>query len=55
MIAHRLSSLKYCDEVIEIDGGEVVWKGDYASLMRRQSHHAGIQDSASVVARKIDG
>ena len=32
MIAHRLTTLKYCDSIIHLEGGEVVAKGSFKDL-----------------------
>ena len=34
-IAHRLSTLQNCDEIIVIDRGEIVAKGTYQELERQ--------------------
>jgi ATP-binding cassette, subfamily B, bacterial PglK len=34
MIAHRLSTLEYCDKVIKLDSGEITFSGSYKNLNR---------------------
>ena len=33
IVAHRLSTIKHCDSIIEINNGKVVGKGTYDELM----------------------
>jgi ABC-type multidrug transport system fused ATPase/permease subunit len=37
MIAHRLTSLRHCTQVIEVDGGAITWRGAYEDMIERQS------------------
>ncbi len=37
MIAHRLTSLRHCTQVIEVDGGVITWQGAYEDMIGRQS------------------
>lgn len=36
VIAHRLSTVKYCDRIIVLDGGKIVEEGSYDDLMERK-------------------
>ena len=36
VIAHRLSTVKYCDRIIVLDGGKIVEEGNYETLMQRK-------------------
>lgn len=36
-ISHRLSSLQYCDLIIEIKNGTIAWSGTYAELGKRST------------------
>jgi ABC-type multidrug transport system fused ATPase/permease subunit len=37
MIAHRLTSLRHCTKVIEVDGGAITWQGAYEDMIGRRS------------------
>lgn len=39
IIAHRLATVKNCDEIIVIDKGEVVEKGNHAELLEKQGQY----------------
>lgn len=36
MIAHRLTTLRLCDQIVELDAGRIVWQGPYAELSARR-------------------
>jgi HlyD family secretion protein len=38
MIAHRLKTIKKCDQIFFIDKGQVVDKGTYQELIDRNEH-----------------
>lgn len=40
MVAHRLSTLRECDEVFEIAAGRIVRRGSYADLIERPNENA---------------
>ncbi len=44
VIAHRLSSVKRADEVLVIDGGRIVERGNHASLIARDGPYRRIYD-----------
>jgi ATP-binding cassette subfamily B protein len=39
-IAHRLSTIQDCDEILVLQGGQVVERGDHAALMGKEGHYA---------------
>lgn len=41
MIAHRLTTLRACDLIVEMVSGRVEWKGEYSGLITRQQQSAG--------------
>lgn len=43
-IAHRLSTIQNADEIIVLEGGEVVEKGKHAELMQNSSHYKVFYD-----------
>ena len=34
MVAHRLSTIKHCDNIIEVSNGKVVCEGSYDELVK---------------------
>ena len=40
MIAHRLSTVKNCDQIVLLDKGEIKAKGDYKTLIKNSSEFA---------------
>lgn len=40
IIAHRLSTVRDCSEIIVMDQGRIVERGDHATLMARDGHYA---------------
>ena len=42
IISHRLSTLKHADEILFIEGGRVVERGDHASLIARRGKYAAL-------------
>lgn len=45
MIAHRLSTVKNCDQIVLLDKGEIKAKGDYKTLIKNSSEFATIISS----------
>ncbi|WP_228010486.1 ABC transporter ATP-binding protein [Nonomuraea phyllanthi] len=41
-IAHRLSTVRDADQIIVLDGGEIVERGDHDELMARGGHYAAL-------------
>jgi ABC-type multidrug transport system fused ATPase/permease subunit len=41
IIAHRLSTLQRCDNVIELAQGRVIRKGDYKEMIEQPTHISG--------------
>ena len=37
MVAHRLSTVKHCDKIILLEGGEIIGEGTYDSLTQNNS------------------
>lgn len=42
MIAHRLSTVKNADEILCMQGGELVERGTHATLMAREGAYANL-------------
>ncbi len=45
MIAHRLSTVRKADQILVIDGGQVVERGDHESLMRGGGLYAELYET----------
>ncbi|MFK7857073.1 MAG: NHLP family bacteriocin export ABC transporter peptidase/permease/ATPase subunit [Granulosicoccus sp.] len=45
VIAHRLSAIRDCDEILVLDNGIVVERGTHTTLMQSQGHYAGLLDA----------
>ena len=44
MIAHRLSSIKNVDEILVVDGGKVVQRGNHGTLMKEEGQYKRLQE-----------
>ncbi len=44
VIAHRLSTVRHADEIIVLQDGEVIERGDHATLMAKQGIYQGLID-----------
>ena len=40
MIAHRLSTVKECQQILVMDHGKITEKGTHASLLKKEKHYA---------------
>ncbi|GMT16643.1 hypothetical protein PFISCL1PPCAC_7940, partial [Pristionchus fissidentatus] len=41
-IAHRLDTIKHCDEICFVDGGQIVERGNHEYLMARRGKYAAM-------------
>jgi ATP-binding cassette subfamily B protein len=42
IVAHRLSTIRSCDRILLIDGGDVIESGNHKELMRKRGHYYGL-------------
>ena len=54
-ISHRLSSTKFCDEVLLLDGGRIAERGTHSELMRLGGAYAHMFDVQSHYYRQEKG
>ena len=54
-ISHRLSSTKFCDEVLLLDGGRIAERGTHNELMQRGGTYAHMFDVQSHYYRQKEG
>jgi ATP-binding cassette subfamily B protein len=47
MVAHRLSTTRYCDEILVLEHGVIVERGSYAQLMETSPRFRGMVEAAS--------
>ena len=52
MIAHRLTTIESADEILVLDGGEIVEQGSHSKLMRRNGLYAELHRAQSKKGRK---
>jgi ABC-type multidrug transport system fused ATPase/permease subunit len=45
VIAHRLSTISKADEILVLDKGEVIERGNHASLMAAKGHYANLYET----------
>ena len=46
-ISHRLSSTRFCDRIVLLEGGQIVESGTHAELMERGGRYAELYDMQS--------
>lgn len=39
MVAHRLSAIRDCDEILVMEEGKIVQRGSHQSLMAQEGHY----------------
>ena len=44
IISHRISSVKHADEIIFLDGGRIIERGNHISLMENDGEYAHLFD-----------
>ena len=44
MIAHRLSTIRSADQILVLEGGEIVERGTHAELLARQGRYRQLYD-----------
>ena len=42
IISHRISSVKHADEIIFLDGGRIIERGDHDVLMQKNGEYAAL-------------
>jgi ABC-type bacteriocin/lantibiotic exporter with double-glycine peptidase domain len=42
VVAHRVSAIRDCDEVVMLDGGRIVEQGTHQDLLRRNGKYAAL-------------
>ena len=52
VIAHRLTTIESADEILVLDGGEIVEQGSHSKLMRRNGLYAELHRAQSKKGRK---
>jgi ATP-binding cassette, subfamily B, multidrug efflux pump len=45
IISHRISSVKHCDEIIVLDRGEIIERGNHESLMNQNGFYAKLHET----------
>ena len=49
MIAHRLHTIQYADQILVMDGGRIVERGDHSALLEADGHYARLWHDADRV------
>jgi ABC-type multidrug transport system fused ATPase/permease subunit len=54
IIAHRLSTILQADQIVVIDGGEIVQKGSHEELIEQKGLYQKLHDSSFIRKEKVN-
>ena len=54
VIAHRLSTVRQCDRIVMIDGGQIIESGTYEELIRRNGAFARMVSRQQILSPSHD-
>ena len=54
IIAHRLSTILQADQIVVIDGGEIVQKGSHEELIKQKGLYQKLHDSSFIRNEKVN-
>ena len=53
-IAHRLSSLQRCDEILVLESGRIIERGNHEELLARNGHYRNLWDLQQKESLEVD-
>jgi ATP-binding cassette subfamily B protein len=53
IVAHRLSTVRYADEILVVDAGRIVERGTHAELLDREGRYAGLYGEWEATGRAL--